>query len=129
MRKLKITLDTLNQELRSKNIFNIQDVHYAVLEMNGAISVLPKWESKPVTRKDLHLDDRSEHIFPIELIMDGSIIEANLKDNDITTEWLHSQIKKKGLSIENINYAVISSNGSIYFDEYKDRIKHPVDKE
>ncbi|AET61279.1 membrane protein [Paenibacillus terrae HPL-003] len=129
MRKLKITLDTLNQELRSKNIFNIQDVHYAVLEMNGAISVLPKWESKPVTRKDLHLDDRSEHIFPIELIMDGSIIEANLKENDITTEWLHSQIKKKGLSIENINYAVISSNGNIYFDEYKDRIEHPVDKE
>ncbi|WP_025718281.1 MULTISPECIES: DUF421 domain-containing protein [Paenibacillus] len=129
MKKLRITLDTLNQELRSKNIFNIQDVHYAVLEMNGAISVLPKWESKPVTRKDLHLDDRSEHIFPIELMMDGSIIEANLKDNNITTDWLHAQIKKKGLSIENINYAVISSDGSIFFDEYKDRIKHPVDKE
>ncbi|MCC3380795.1 DUF421 domain-containing protein [Paenibacillus farraposensis] len=129
MRKLRITLDTLNQELRGKNIFNIQDVQYAVLELNGSISVLPKPESQPATRKDLHLNNQSEPAFPIELIMDGDIIEANLKENHITKEWLHSQIKKKGLSIENINYAVISSNGNIYFDEYKDQIKHPVDKE
>ncbi|TKH41339.1 hypothetical protein C1I60_18250 [Paenibacillus terrae] len=129
MRKLKITLDTLNQELRGKNIFNIQDVQYAVLELNGSISVLPKPECMPVTRKDLHLDVRSKQTFPIELVMDGHIVEANLKQNDITTEWLHSQIKKKGLSIENVNYAVISSDGKVYFDEYEDQIEHPVDKE
>ncbi|WP_068501527.1 DUF421 domain-containing protein [Paenibacillus kribbensis] len=129
MRKLKITLDTLNQELRGKNIFNIQDVQYAVLELNGSISVLPKPESQPVTRKDLHLKNQSEQIFPIELIMDGDIIDANLQQNNITNEWLHSQIKKKGLSIENVNYAVISSNGNIYFDEYKDQIEQPIDKE
>ncbi|EHS57441.1 hypothetical protein WG8_2397 [Paenibacillus sp. Aloe-11] len=129
MRKLKITLDTLNQELRGKNIFNIQDVQYAVLELNGSISVLPKPESQPVTRKDLHLKNQSEPAFPIELIMDGDIIDANLQQNHITREWLHSQIKKKGLSIENVNYAVISSNGNLYFDEYKDQIEHPIDKE
>ncbi|MET3211163.1 UNVERIFIED_CONTAM: uncharacterized membrane protein YcaP (DUF421 family) [Paenibacillus sp. PvR008] len=129
MRKLKITLDTLNQELRGKNIFNIQDVQYAVLELNGSISVLPKPDHMPVTRKDLHLDVRSKQTFPIELVMDGNIIEANLKENNITTEWLHSQVKKKGFSIENINYAVISSDGNVYFDEYKDRINHPIDKE
>lgn len=129
MRKLRITLDTLNQELRGKNIFNIQDVQYAVLELNGSISVLPKPENQPVTRKDLHLKNQSKQVFPIELIMDGDIIDANLKQNNITTEWLHSQIKKKRLSIENVNYAVISSNGKIYFDEYKDQIEHPVDRE
>lgn len=129
MRKLKITLDTLNQELREKSIFNIQDVQYAVLELNGSISVLPKQGSQPVTRKDLHLKNQPKQVFPIELIMDGDIIDANLKQNNITTEWLHSQIKKKRLSIENVNYAVISSNGKIYFDEYKDQIEHPVDRE
>ncbi|WP_226000608.1 DUF421 domain-containing protein [Paenibacillus sp. BJ-4] len=97
MRKLKITLDTLNQELREKNIFNIQDVQYAVLEMNGSISVLPRPDSKPVTRKDLHLDVRSEQTFPIELVMDGNIVDANLKENNITTEWLYSQVKKEGI--------------------------------
>ncbi|MGW8957916.1 DUF421 domain-containing protein [Paenibacillus sp. NPDC055715] len=129
MRKLKITLDTLNQELREKNIFNIQDVQYAVLELNGNISVLPTPDSMPVTRKDLHLNVRSEQTFPIELVMDGNIIDANLKQNDITTEWLLSQVKKKGFSIENINYAVISSDGNIYFDEYKDQIRNPIDRE
>ncbi|ADM70038.1 hypothetical protein GMA19_02230 [Paenibacillus polymyxa E681] len=129
MRKLKVTLDTLNQELRAKNFFNIQDVQYAVLELNGGISVLPKPDCMPVIRKDLHLKNQSEQAFPIELIMDGDVIDVNLQQNGITTEWLHSQIKKKGLSIEEINYAVISSNGDVYFDEYKDGIEHPIDKE
>lgn len=35
MRKMKITLDTLNQELREKDIFRIEEVQYAVLELNG----------------------------------------------------------------------------------------------
>jgi uncharacterized membrane protein YcaP (DUF421 family) len=129
MRKLKITLDTLNQELREKNIFNIQEVQYAVLELNGSISVLRTPDSMPVTRKDLHLSIRSKDAFPIELVMDGNIIGTNLEENDLTKDWLLSQVENKGLSIENINYAVISSNGNIYFDEYKDRIRNPVDKE
>ncbi|MDP1512801.1 DUF421 domain-containing protein [Paenibacillus sp. CMAA1739] len=129
MRKLKVTLDTLNQELRGKNFFNIQDVQYAVLELNGSISVLPKPDCMPVIKKDLHLKSQSEQAFPIELIMDGDIIEANLQQNNLTTEWLQSQIKKKGLSLKEINYAVISTDGNVYFDEYKDQIESPIDKE
>ncbi|OBA04274.1 hypothetical protein A9P44_18300 [Paenibacillus polymyxa] len=129
MRKLKVTLDTLNQELRGKNFFNIQDVQYAVLELNGSISVLPKPDCMPVIKKDLHLKSQSEQAFPIEMIMDGDIIEANLQQNNLTTEWLQSQIKKKGLSLKEINYAVISTDGNVYFDEYKDKIESPIDKE
>ncbi|NEU29141.1 DUF421 domain-containing protein [Paenibacillus polymyxa] len=129
MRKLKVTLDTLNQELRGKNFFNIQDVQYAVLELNGSISVLPKPDCMPVIKKDLHLKSQSEQAFPIELIMDGDIIEANLQQNNLTTEWLQSQIKKKGFSLKEINYAVISTDGNVYFDEYKDQIESPIDKE
>ncbi|MGG4218024.1 DUF421 domain-containing protein [Paenibacillus jamilae] len=129
MRKLKVTLDTLNQELRGKNFFNIQDVQYAVLELNGSISVLPKPDCMPVVKKDLHLKGQTELAFPIELIMDGDIIEANLQQNNLTTEWLQAQIKKKGLSLKEINYAVISTDGNVYFDEYKDQIKSPIDKE
>ncbi|MNI37751.1 hypothetical protein D3C73_918630 [compost metagenome] len=129
MKKLKITLDMLNQELREKNIYNIKEVQYAVLELNGKISVLQTPDSMPATRKDLHLNPRSKQSFPIELIMDGSIIVDNLKQNDMTKEWLISQVDKKGLSIENVNYAVISSDGSIYFDEYQDGIRHAIDRE
>ncbi|UKS26847.1 DUF421 domain-containing protein [Paenibacillus sp. HWE-109] len=129
MKKIKITLDTLNQELREKDIFNIQEVQYAVLELNGNISVLRTPESMPVTRKDLNLIMTSKQNFPIELVMDGTIIDANLGQNGLTMDWLNKEIEKKGLIMKDINYAVISSNGNVFFDEYKDYISNPIDRE
>lgn len=129
MRKQKLSLDTLNQELRERNIFNIEEVQYAVLELNGEISVLRKPQFLPVTRGDLKLKMGKRQTFPIELIMDGQIIQSNLNQHSLTIEWLLSQVGKKGLSVEEVNYAVISSNGQIYFDPYEDRISNPIDKE
>ncbi|WP_239616532.1 DUF421 domain-containing protein [Cohnella mopanensis] len=129
MKKLKITPDTLNQELREKDIFNIQEVQYAVLELNGNISVLRTPESMAVTKKDMKLNASSKQAFPIELIMDGKIIESNLEENNLSKDWLRSQAKKKGLLMNDINYAVISSDGTIYWDELNDRIQNPIDQE
>lgn len=129
LRKLKITLDTLNQELREKNIFNIDEVQYAVLELNGKVSVLRIPEYLPVIHKDMNLQTDAQQSFPVELIMDGCIIDENLRQNDIKKEWLLSQIKARGLSVENISYAVKSSIGHLIFDHYNDGIQHPIDKE
>jgi uncharacterized membrane protein YcaP (DUF421 family) len=129
MRKLKISLDTMNQELREKNIFNIEEVQYAVLELNGKISVLRKPEFLPVTHKDLKLKLGQAQSFPIELIMDGQIIEDNLQMNNLKKDWLLSLLKTKGFSVENVFYAVKSANGHIFVDPYKDQISHTIDKE
>ncbi|QRG69065.1 YetF domain-containing protein [Brevibacillus choshinensis] len=128
MRKLKLSLDTLNQELRERNIYNIEEVQFAVLELNGEISILRKPEYLPVTRKDLKLK-AGRQWFPIELIMDGKIIQDNLRQNNLTIEWLMSQVQKKGLTIAQVNYAVKSSNGQVYFDRYDDQMPNPIDKE
>ncbi|KEQ25925.1 DUF421 domain-containing protein [Paenibacillus tyrfis] len=128
MRKLKMTMDTLNQELREKNIFNIEEVQYAVLELNGKITVLRKPEYLPVTRKDMNLQ-MNKQSFPVELIMDGQIISDNLHQNHISEEWLVSQAQSRGLAIEDICYAVRSTNGQLHFDRYDDQIYQPVDKE
>lgn len=37
MRKLKFSLDTLNQELRERNIFNVAEVNYAGKSSNGHV--------------------------------------------------------------------------------------------
>lgn len=129
MKKLKLTQDTLNQELREKNIFDIHEVDYAVLELNGRVSVLKKDEYRPLLRKDLYPPSPSTQLFPLELIMDGKIVTDNLKDNDLTEEWLVKEIKRQGKSLHSINYAVRSTSGQLYFDEYKDAIQNPVDRE
>jgi len=129
MKKMRFTLDTLNQELREKNIFNISEVQYAVLELNGKVSALLKPEHQPVKLMDLHIKSHTKQNFPIEIIMDGDIIEDNLKQNNLDRNWLISQIKSKGLLLEQVNYAVKSSNGQMYFDLYEDQLHNPIDKE
>lgn len=42
-----MTLDSLNQQLRQKEIFNIEEVEYALLEINGKLSVQRKRNCKP----------------------------------------------------------------------------------
>lgn len=129
MRKLKLTLDTLNQELREKDIFDIEEVDYAVLELNGRVSVLKKPAYRAVVQKDLHLPVPSQQSFPLELIMDGQIIENNLKNHNLSNEWLLNEINRRGKSLPMINYAVRSTNGHLYFDEFQDAIRNPIDKE
>lgn len=128
MRKLKFTLDSLNQELREKNIFNIEEVEYAVLELNGKVSALLKWEYLPITRKDLNLKLNAKQFFPVELIMDGHFIDDNLSSVKMEREWLIAEMKRRGLSLQDVNYAVKSSNGQLYFDDYQDGIKRPIDE-
>ena len=75
LKKLRLTLDTLNQELREKDIFDIEEVEFAVLELNGKLSVLRKPEYLPIIRKDMGISSASKTTFPIEIIMDGKIID------------------------------------------------------
>jgi uncharacterized membrane protein YcaP (DUF421 family) len=130
--KLHLTLDTLNQELREKDIFDIQDVEYAVLELNGRVSVLRKPEYRQVRIKDLPQfisNDDTKTIFPIELIMDGDIIKKNLEQNHLSETWIYDELKKRKLSLPDVCYAVKGTKGDLYFDLYKDKIKNPIDIE
>jgi uncharacterized membrane protein YcaP (DUF421 family) len=129
MKKLKISLDMLNQELRAKAIYNIDEVKYAILELNGHLSVMRTFDSMAVTKKDLNLNSDTKLSFPIELIMDGTVISNNLKQNGISEKWLTSELHKKNLSLEKVNYAVINSEGKVIFDEYEDHIHHAIDRE
>ncbi|GKU79602.1 DUF421 domain-containing protein [Paenibacillus sp. L3-i20] len=129
LKKNNMTMDSLNQQLRQKEIFDIEEVEYALLEINGKLSVQKKKELQTVTLKDMKLNAGNATQFPIELIIDGHILVENLNSNHIPESWLLSQLKSHGTKLENIFYAVKSSNGQLFLDEYKDKIKHPIDKE
>ncbi|WP_168123107.1 DUF421 domain-containing protein [Paenibacillus sp. HB172176] len=129
LRSMKFSLDTLNQELREKEIFDIGEVEYAILELNGKLSVLRKPEYRQVTRKDLAIKSAAGNQFPVELIMDGKIIDTNIRQEGLSPEWLNKQLLKRQLIPEQVCYAVRGTNGSLYFDLYEDRIAHPIETE
>ncbi|SFJ40988.1 Protein of unknown function [Thermoflavimicrobium dichotomicum] len=50
MAKHRYNMDDLLMQLRDKNIANVADVEFAILETSGKLSVFPKEEKKPVTK-------------------------------------------------------------------------------
>lgn len=129
MKKNNLTMDTLNQMLRQKNVFDIDEVQYALLEINGQISVLKKKEHLPTTLKDINKGKTDSQQFPIELIMEGKLLDGNFDANQIPQDWFIAQLKTRGAAVEDVFYAVKGSNGQLYLDYYKDKIMHPIDVE
>lgn len=129
MNKMRYTLDYLNQQLRERDIFNIEEVLFATVETNGTLTVLKKPQFRNVTKQDLMIPVMPEQKLPIELIMDGEIIKENLEQNNITFSWLESELIKRNLLKHDVVYAVLAANGNLYVDTFRDHIHSPIDKE
>lgn len=126
MRKLRYNTTNLLQQLRSKDIFDLSEVHFAVLEPNGELSVLKKPELQPVTAKDMNIPV-SKTGLGIELIYDGIVIDLNLKQINRDRYWLMSELKKLGVKDPSeVFLATYEASGSLYVDKYKDKIKKPI---
>ena len=75
----------------------VSDIQTAVLEPQGNISVFPKAENKPVTLKDMNIISENKPI-TLPLILDGRIIQDNLRHVGKTELWLLAELKKQGIN-------------------------------
>lgn len=110
LEKQRINLNDLLEMLRSKNIANIEDVEFAILETNGDLSVFPKSDLKPVSLADMKIPGKPTDI-PITLIMDGHVLHKNLKYTGQDISWLYNQISAKGFAFKDIFFAYIDTEG------------------
>lgn len=122
LKRVNYRISDLNSILRNKDIFNIEEVEFAVIEPNGQLSVLKKAEEKPVTRKDMKIQVKSEGLRST-LIYDGMIVEEGLRELNMTTESLYKELNKHGIkNVRDVFYAAKSPEGKIYIDKYEDYI-------
>ncbi|MFD2446188.1 DUF421 domain-containing protein [Bacillus sp. CGMCC 1.16607] len=104
MQRQRYNFDDLLMQLREKDIRNIADVEFAILEPSGKLAVFEKENNKAGD-------------ITIPLIMDGEIQEVNLSRINKTNLWLRQELKKKGYTdIKNISFCSYQ-NGSFYIDE------------
>lgn len=129
MKKIRYTLDDLNQQLRELGIFDVFEVEYALIEVSGKLSVMKKTKYQNVTKQDFNPYNLSQKVnLPIEIIMDGVAVEKNFNSH-YSSHWLDQELKLRKLHIKAIQYAVISSNGSLFIDLFEDELKSPLDTE
>lgn len=121
MERMGYSLDSLKQALRGKDIFNIDEVEYAILEINSSLSVLKKQQYQNTTKQDLTLPPIAETV-PVELIYDGNILYKNLSKHTYDEEWLMAELKKRKLAVIDISYAVVGTKGNLYIDLFRDQL-------
>lgn len=127
LKQVRLTGEELLRDLRSKNVFNLADVEFAVLESTGEINVLLKSDKKPVTARDLErkIGPQSE---PQTVILDGNILDEPLSTMGLNRSWLNKQLESMGLSLDNIFIGQIDSSGDLYVDLFNDSVQLPQPK-
>ncbi len=92
-------LDTGDLLTRARNAgyFDLSQISYAILENNGKISFMPKAVEKPVTLKDMGREKQDDKLV-VNVIMDGVVMEGNLKYTGNDHTWLDTEMHKQGFS-------------------------------
>lgn len=95
LKKAKIDLSEFMVMCRQEGYFNLADIQTAIFEYNGRLTVLPVSTKRPINPEDMNLSPQPEYI-STEVIMDGRILDDNLKRMGLDTKWLQKQIKDQG---------------------------------
>lgn len=113
LKKLRFSIDDLTEALRGKDIFDINDVNYAIVETNGQVSVLPKFSAQTITTKMMKLKG-AEQKPPVVIISDGEVIYSSLPIYGFSEEWLARKLRGKKLNAEDVFLMTVDGSGKEY---------------
>lgn len=99
MRKTKVTIDELTAHLRQKDVLELAQVRYAILETDGSLSVFLQ----------------EDGALPVTLIADGVIMEDNLKKTGKDMNWLRKTLKKHKANVEDTWLLTLDEEGGVVF--------------
>lgn len=127
LKKTKYRISDILGLLRNKDIFNLNEVAYAIIEPNGSLSVLKKPKYLSLTPSDMKIEVKPTGI-ATELIYEGIIIEENLKQLNKDLNWLKKELNKHGIKDSaEVFLLTLDPSGNIYIDKYQDHIQKIID--
>ena len=111
MKSVRMTIFDLVELLRSQEVFDISSVLFAVLEVNGSLSVMLKSINKPATLKDLNIE-KEESAMPLPVIRDGKIIFQSLEFLNIERKAFENILQKHKVKSKDIFLMMMDKNGN-----------------
>ena len=112
-KKAKIDLNEFLVQCRTNGFFNLSDIKTALLEENGKISFLPYSDRRPANPSDFNIKPKEDSIVS-NLILDGKVMEENLKELQLDKLWLNETLQKQGITkIDNIFLATYTVDGNL----------------
>ncbi|HLV08878.1 MAG TPA: DUF421 domain-containing protein [Halanaerobiales bacterium] len=120
MKKIRYNLDDLMMQIREQGIFDLGEVEFAILETDGNLSVLKKSQFQNIKTRDIGLQTDYKGVSS-EIIRDGKIVEQNLKQNNLTHEWLFNELSSRNIkNVREVVLASLSTDGNLYIDLQND---------
>ena len=114
LRKVRLTINKLMMQLREKDIFNISDVEFAVIESDGQLTVIPKADKQLVTTGDLNIKTSYKGL-TTDVIIDGKIMHDNLISTNHDEQWLMRQLRKYNVkAVEEVFYGGVDTSGNLF---------------
>ena len=116
LKKERFTINELEERLRGNNVVNLGDVEYAILETSGNITVIQKPEKRNTIPEDFNIVPDYEGI-SYDLVVDGKIMDENLKKLGKNYQWLKKQVEKFNIRPEEALVVTIDGKGQIFCQE------------
>jgi uncharacterized membrane protein YcaP (DUF421 family) len=114
MRKISYSIDNLLQMLRHEGVYRLEDIHFALVEANGELSVKLKPEKEMA---------KVEHVQPIPqpitieypVIIDGRLHQEALAYNGLNEAWLREELLKMNVAdIKEVFYAAVNEQNKLH---------------
>ena len=113
--RLRYNINDLLEQLRAKNMPNIADVEFAILETSGDLSVIPKSQKRPLVPADISVSTAYEGL-PVTLVIDGCVLDKNLNKVNLSVEWLQSELQKFGIHrLKDVLFASLDTEGKLFY--------------
>ncbi len=117
LRRLRINMNDLIEQLRTKDYPIIKDVDYAILETSGDLSIIPKSNKRPPTVEDIKASPVYEGL-PTALIIDGKINYGNLKYVNLDESWLKEVLKQNNVdNTEDVFFCSIDESKDVFIQK------------
>ncbi len=120
MRQVRMTVLDLVELLRGQNVFDISTVAFAVLEVNGNLSVLLKSSEQTVTAGDLNIE-KDKAALPLPVISDGKIIKESLGALETDEAQIRKTVLANNTEVSHIFLMTMDRYGNFSLIKMRDK--------
>ena len=113
LKKERFTINELEERLRANNVINLGDGEYEILETSGQVTVIQKPEKRTTIPEDFSIIPEYEGI-PYDLVIDGKIMDKNLKAVGKNYAWLKKEVNKFNMNPEEALVVTLNGKGEIF---------------
>ncbi len=111
LKEIRFSIDDLMEALRQKDVFDISDVEYAVVETNGSLSVMLREDKKPLTLNTFGRKAEEKGL-PVVVVADGKYIYSNFSICGTSKSRIDSILAEEKIHISHVMLLMLDKSGN-----------------